>query len=87
MRKPRGGIACAVVAGRIVVFGGEEGAGTIKPVESFDPAKDAWSALPGMRTPRHGLGGASYNGRVYAVEGGETPGLHTSRVIEALSVR
>jgi hypothetical protein len=40
-----------------------------------------------MRTPRHGLGGVSRNGRVYAIEGGRVPGFHFSNVIEALDVR
>ena len=38
MRKPRGGIAAATVAGRVVVVGGEEAGGTIGEVEVYDPA-------------------------------------------------
>ena len=41
MRKARGGIAAATVNGRVVVVGGEEGAGTIAEVESYDPAGGA----------------------------------------------
>ena len=40
-----------------------------------------------MRTPRHGLGGVSLGGRVYAIEGGPEPGFHFSRAIEFLDVR
>jgi N-acetylneuraminic acid mutarotase len=86
MRKPRGGIASAVVGKRIVVFGGEEAAGTIAEVEQYDPDSRKWSRLPAMRTPRHGLGGVSRNRRVYAIEGGPMPGFHFSRAIEALDV-
>jgi N-acetylneuraminic acid mutarotase len=87
MKKARGGIACAVVNGRIVVFGGEESAGTIARVERYDPASRKWTRLPDMRTPRHGLGGVSRKGRVYAIEGGRVPGFHFSNLIEALDVR
>lgn len=87
MAKPRGGIAAAAVRGRIVVFGGEEQAGTIAEVELFDPATRRWSRLPSMRTPRHGLGGVSLGRRVFAVEGGPTPGFDFSNAIEALDLR
>jgi N-acetylneuraminic acid mutarotase len=86
MKKPRGGIASAAVGKRIVVFGGEEAAGTIAEVEQYDPAARKWSPLPAMRTPRHGLGGVSRKRRVYAIEGGPMPGFHFSRAIEALDI-
>jgi non-specific serine/threonine protein kinase len=86
MKKERGGIASAVVGKRIVVFGGEETAGTIARVELYDPASRKWSRLPDMRTPRHGLGGVARGHRVYAIEGGPMPGYHFSRAIEALDV-
>ena len=50
-----------------------------RPVEIYDPAANAWASLPDMRTPRHGLGGASKGGRVYALEGGPQPGFAFSR--------
>jgi hypothetical protein len=91
LRTPRGGIASARLRdGRIVVFGGEElGAGgtTIAPVELFDPHRRRWRRLPDMLTPRHGLGGVAFGDRVYAIEGGTSPGLFYSRAIEALDVR
>jgi N-acetylneuraminic acid mutarotase len=87
----RGGIASARLSdGRIVVFGGEDlspGGATIAPVELFNPRTRRWRALPSMRTPRHGLGGASLGDRVYAVEGGPQPGLHFSSTLEFLDVR
>jgi N-acetylneuraminic acid mutarotase len=89
MRRARGGIAAAVVRGRIVVFGGEDftTGRTIERVEVFDTRTRRWGDLPSMRSPRHGLGGASLGRRVYAVSGGPEPGLHFSRTIEFLDLR
>jgi hypothetical protein len=39
-----------------------------------------------MRTPRHGLGGASLGRRVYSLEGGPQPGFAFSRALEALDL-
>jgi N-acetylneuraminic acid mutarotase len=90
MGTPRGGIASAVLRdGRIVVFGGEElvpGGRTIPQVEVFDPRSRGWTRLPDMRTPRHGLGGVAVGNRVFALEGGTSPGLSTSRALEFLDV-
>ena len=87
---PRGGIASVRLGdGRIVVFGGEEiepNGTTIAEVELFDPRTRRWRALPDMRTPRHGLGGAAVGHRVFAVEGGPQPGLAFSNAIEFLDV-
>jgi N-acetylneuraminic acid mutarotase len=90
LRVARGGIASARLRdGRIVVFGGERlepGGTTIAEVELFDPRRRRWSRLPELRTPRHGLGGAALGRRVYALEGGPTPGFDFSRAIEYLDV-
>lgn len=87
MRRARGGIASAPLSGgRVIVFGGEESAGTIREVELYEPSRRRWRALPDMRTPRHGLGGASFRSRVYAIEGGPSPGFHFSNAIEFLDV-
>jgi N-acetylneuraminic acid mutarotase len=90
LRTARGGIASVRLSdGRIVVFGGEEqepGGTTVAEVELFDPRRDRWSSLADMRTPRHGLGGAALGRRVFAIEGGLTPGFSLSRTIEFLDV-
>jgi N-acetylneuraminic acid mutarotase len=90
LRVARGGIASARLRdGRIVVFGGERlepGGTTIAEVELFDPRRRRWSSLPDLRTPRHGLGGAALGRRVYAIQGGPTPGFDFSPVIEYLDV-
>ena len=44
----------------------------------------AGAACRDMRTPRHGLGVVSRGRRVYAIEGGPTPGFDFSNAIEAL---
>jgi N-acetylneuraminic acid mutarotase len=91
LRTPRGGFASARLRdGRIVVFGGEEltpGGETIGSVELFNPATRRWRRLPDLGTPRHGLGGAALGNRVYAIEGGVTPGFSFSPAVESLDVR
>jgi hypothetical protein len=91
MRTARGGIASARLRdGRIVVFGGENlgpGGTTIAEVELYDPRRRRWRSLPDLRTPRHGLGGVSLGNRVYAIQGGPTPGFAFSNAIEFLDVR
>lgn len=87
--EPRSGFAAVAVQGRPVVFGGEEltpGGTTIRPVELFDPEQRRWRSLAPMRTPRHGLGGAVIGRRIYALEGGPTPGFAFSDAIEFLDV-
>jgi N-acetylneuraminic acid mutarotase len=90
LRVARGGIAAARLGdGRIVVFGGERlepGGTTIAEVEMFDPRRRRWSSLPDLRTPRHGLGGVARGRRVYAIQGGPTPGFDFSNAIEYLDV-
>jgi N-acetylneuraminic acid mutarotase len=90
LRTPRGGVASVRLRdGRIVVFGGEElepGGATIGEVELFNPRTRRWRALPDMRTPRHGLGGAALGNRVFALGGGPQPGLTFSGAIEFLDV-
>ena len=91
LKVARGGIASARLSdGRIVVFGGERlepGGTTIAEVELFDPRTRRWRLLPDMRTPRHGLGGAALGRRVFALEGGPTPGFAFTSTLEYLDVR
>ena len=72
--------------GRIVVVGGEEGAGTIAEVESYDPRRRRWRLHKPLPTPRHGLGAVAYEGSIYVLEGGPTPGLSYSRSVESLRI-
>jgi hypothetical protein len=52
----------------------------------LDPRRRRWSSLPELRTPRHGLGGVARGRRVYAIEGGPTPGIDFTNTIEYLDV-
>lgn len=69
-----GGLAMVSVSGRLLAFGGEwfapGGGGVFQETWIYEPARDAWSAGPGMMTPRHGLAAAVINGVVYAIAGG-----------------
>ena len=75
MPTARGGTACGVTADRIITVGGEgngmAASGVFPQVEVYDVAGNSWSALPDMKTPRHGTGGAVWNGVLY-VPGGAT---------------
>jgi hypothetical protein len=72
---PRSGIGAAVVDGVIYVFGGEGNPaspiGIFDEVESYHPEFDAWRSLPPMPVPRHGIGAAELDGRIY-IPGGAT---------------
>ncbi|MBI4465118.1 MAG: hypothetical protein HY647_10475 [Acidobacteria bacterium] len=84
----RGGIGSGTLAGRIQVFGGEGPSGTLEGTfsqnEEYDPVADTWRALAPMPTPRHGLYGATVEGkRLFAPSGGPLAGAFFSRVHEA----
>ena len=75
MPTARGGTACGVLGDRIVVVGGEGNpalpSGVFAEVEAYTPATDTWQTLAPMTTPRHGMGAAAWDGRLY-VPGGAT---------------
>jgi N-acetylneuraminic acid mutarotase len=76
---PRGGVAGAVLDGKLLVFGGEgnggDASGVFDDVEAYDAASDSWSPLPPMLEPRHGLGAAELDGRVYLPGGASAQGF------------
>ena len=77
---PRGGVASAVLNGRLFVFGGEGNAapassGVFPTVEAYDPRTNAWEALPPLTVPRHGYGAATLDGRIYLAGGATNQGL------------
>jgi N-acetylneuraminic acid mutarotase len=64
--KPRGGMGSALVAGKIVVFGGEGAVtGSIPGLNVFDltqvldPVTGTWAEVAALPTPRHGIASAS----------------------------
>ncbi len=87
MPTSRGGVASAVLDGRLYVFGGEGDArsplGVFAAAEAYDPASDRWEVLPAMRTPRHGMGAAAAGGAIVVPGGATRQGLGASAVVEA----
>lgn len=85
---PRGGVASGLTGGgtRILVLGGEGPSGTpertYRQNEEYDPAADFWRPLPDLPTPRHGLQGATIDGRVFLASGGPREGATYSNVHE-----
>lgn len=84
MPKERGGNGAAAFGNGVVAVGGEEGAGTIGEVDFFDAGRRRWSRLESMPTPRHGLAVVNRYGRVWAIEGGTSPGYSFSDRVEIL---
>lgn len=88
VRHGRAGFAAVALCGRVIVFGGEDPGrgppGTVPEVERYDPRRDAWTTLPPMRTPRHGLGGVAVGDRLYALEGGDVTLLSITNLTESL---
>jgi non-specific serine/threonine protein kinase len=80
----RGGTGAAAIGGRIVSVGGEQPAGTIRTVYSYDTATKRWSRLPDLPTPRHGLGVVEEGGSIWVLAGGPVPGLTVSGAVESL---
>ena len=82
---PRGGFAGAVVAGRLVVLGGERGTTTFDTVEAFDPETSAWTALPSLPIARHGVAAVAIGDTLYAVAGSTRAGtVENTGAVEAL---
>lgn len=82
----RGGLAGAVLAGRLLVFGGEGNqdatSGVFPDIDAYDPATNTWQNVGSMLVPRHGYGAAVVGERIYlmggAVKQGGTPGKNSS---------
>jgi hypothetical protein len=75
----RGGVAGAVLDGKLFIFGGEGNAndpsGVFPQVEAYEPATDTWQALADMVSPRHGFGAATSGRRIYLPGGARTQGF------------
>jgi hypothetical protein len=80
-----GGTAATTAGGWLISAGGEAPTGTIADVDAYRPGAGAWTRLPDLPTPRHGLALAAVAGRVYAIAGGPLPGLHVSTANEFLA--
>lgn len=85
MPTARSGIAAAVLAGKIFVFGGEATTGTFDEAEAYDPKTDTWTPWASMPTARHGLGATTVSGRIFVVSGGTRPGGSYSALNEVFT--
>jgi N-acetylneuraminic acid mutarotase len=78
-----GGLAAAVLGGRLFVFGGEAfdpaPGRVLSVVWSYDPQLDSWSEAGRMPVPRHGLGALAIGNALWTIGGAERPsGVGTS---------
>jgi N-acetylneuraminic acid mutarotase len=75
----RGGMGCGAIGGKLYTAGGEGNAavasGVFPDVEAFDPAMNMWTELANMPNPKHGVGGAVWNGALYLCGGADQEGL------------
>jgi len=74
MPTPRSGCAWASDGRQVYVAGGEAQdramLSAYRAVEAYDPARNRWTVLPSMPTPRHGCAGAIIDNKFY-IAGGE----------------
>jgi N-acetylneuraminic acid mutarotase len=68
MPTPRGGLAVAVLAGRVHALGGS-GDGVSNAHEVYDPTRNAWARRNAMPTARDHLAAVAFEGRVWALGG------------------
>lgn len=75
----RAGTGCGVIDGVLYVAGGEGNAeaasGVFPHVEAYTAATDSWQALAEMPEPRHGVGGAAWDGALYLCGGASRAGF------------
>ena len=73
MPTARSGGGWATYGGKIYVAGGEIATnalvGAFRAVEAFDPAANAWTIMPSMPMPRHGVAGAMIGNKFHLVSG------------------
>ena len=82
MPSRRGGLAAAVLEGKIHAFGGETRSSVFDKHEVYDPATDRWTSAPPLPTARHGLGAATLSGKIYVIGGGPKAGFAQTDVVE-----
>lgn len=86
----RSGIAGEVVNGRFYVFGGEgnirSATGTFAENESYDPITDTWRSEVPMPTPRHGIGAAVIENKIYIPSGAPVQGFGLTSISDAYTV-
>lgn len=75
----RGGTGCGAIDGALYVAGGEgnaaDASGVFGEVEVFRPATNSWDSLLPMPNPKHGVGGAVWQGSLYLCGGADRAGF------------
>lgn len=85
MPSRRGGLASAVLDGKIHTVGGETRSSVFANHEVYDPAADRWITAAPLPTARHGLGAAALNGKIYVIGGGPRAGFAQTDVVEVFA--
>ena len=67
--RPRGGLAAAVLGGRIHVIGGGNSESTIADHSAYDPATDRWSELAPLPRPLGSPAAVVHAGSLYSIGG------------------
>lgn len=87
MPQAQAGLAAASIDGKLYAFGGEyfspEPGGVFAEAWAYDPVSDAWTQLPDMPNPRHGLGAVTSGGDIHVIGGAlGVGGRNTSALVE-----
>lgn len=72
MLRPRSGLNAVLADGCLHAWGGESGAGMFPDHHYYDPGVDAWTELPDMPLPVHGVTGSAFVDGLIHVPGGGT---------------
>jgi N-acetylneuraminic acid mutarotase len=86
----RNSVAGAVLGGRFVVIGGEDGAEqrVYSEADAYDPTADTWTALAPVPQSMQGTGAVVTDGRLFLPGGGPTAGgTDQSTLLQVLTVR
>ena len=79
MPTARAGMGCGVIDDVLYTTGGEGNpavaTGVFANVEAYRLAADAWTELAPMPNPKHGVGGAAWNGALYLAGGADREGF------------
>lgn len=85
----RSGLAAALLGNQMFVFGGEgnpfSSTGVFEQNESYDIASNTWRSDTAMSTPRHGIGAAVIDDRIYIPGGAILQGFGATNTNEAFS--
>lgn len=86
MPTARGGLAAAVLDGKLYAFGGEHPS-VFAATEEYDPVANTWRKMKDMPVPRHGIGAAAVGDAIYVIGGSLTRGEGGSQTNEAFSAK